>query len=61
MSVRFCRDCCKFVSGPLAKCGYCGHVHTRDHRALEEPIRHRNRRSRAPKRDGWEFLLGARR
>jgi hypothetical protein len=61
-TTRFCRECSCFVSSPLATCKNCGFEHTRDTRALEEPIRKRNRRGRrAPKRDGWEHLLGTRR
>lgn len=53
----WCRECCKFVSGRLARCRSCGHEHTRDRMALEEPIPFRRK---IPKRDGWEFLLGRR-
>lgn len=56
----FCRECCRFVGGPMAPCRSCGHAHTRDRMALEYPVPFRTRRHRRPKRDGWEFLLGRR-
>jgi hypothetical protein len=52
----YCRECCKFVSGRLVRCRSCGHQHTREHPALEEPIRKR-RRSTNARRGSWEFFL----
>lgn len=33
----YCRGCARFVSSPLAVCRSCGHMHTRDAPAGEDP------------------------
>lgn len=52
----FCQECAKFVGSALATCRSCGHEHSREHPASEDPPRWRNyakarpRRRRPPRR-----------
>lgn len=41
-----CLGCCRFVRSPVATCGSCGQVHSRDSRASEEPIGWRRKTNR---------------